>query len=297
MNKKESHNQEIPGIYQLFRPSGPEVPLLVDSPHSGRIYPDDFGYACPLSALEKAEDNHVDTLLEKTTETGATLVCALFPRTYIDINRAAYDIDTDLLAEKWPGPLMPTSRSHAGIGLIRRLVKPGLPVYDRRLSVAEVQNRLDCYYHPYHAALKGIQDDLHYRFGSVWHMNFHSMPGPVASVGPHNMHHTFPDFVLGDRDGTSCDISFTHMLRDELKAMGYRVAINNPYKGLEIVKRSARPAAGRHAIQIEIGKHLYWDENANERNKNFDSLQNSLHSLIGRTADYIQASLVNLAAD
>jgi N-formylglutamate amidohydrolase len=291
MDKKESHNTHIPGLYEILRPTGPEIPLLVDSPHSGRDYPADFGYACPFRVLEGAEDNHVDHLMGGVPETGATLLCALFPRTYIDVNRAAYDIDPDLLAEKWPGPLMPSSRSHAGIGLLRRLVRPGQPVYDRRLSVAEVQMRLDRYYHPYHAALKQIQDDLHYRFGGVWHINAHSMP---AASG---LQHFHPDFVLGDRDGTSCDLAFTHALRDCLKGMGYKVAINNPYKGLEIVKRSARPGAGRHAIQLEISKTLYWDENKNERNTNFDKLKTDLQKFIGFSANYVSDHLIDMAAD
>jgi len=298
MSKKESHNLEIPGVYKVFKPAAPDIPLLFDSPHSGRDYPADFGHSCPFDALARAEDNEVDALLENIPDYGAILLCALFPRTYIDVNRAEYDIDTDLLAERWPGPLMPSSRSHAGIGLIRRLVKPGVPVYDRRLSVEEVQRRLDRYYHPYHAKLRDIQDDLHYRFGMMWHINAHSMPSAAGlSTGPHSLHHLQPDFVLGDRDGTSCDLDFTHFLRDCLKGMGYRVAINNPYKGVEIVRRSARPDAGRHAIQMEISKALYWDETRNERNRNFSVLKNDLSRLAERTAAYVSDHLVDLAAD
>lgn len=298
MDKKESHNQTIPGVYAVFRPEAAEIPLLFDSPHSGRNYPADFGHACADDILIRAEDNHVDTLLDGVNETGATLLCALFPRTYIDVNRAVHDIDTGLLATAWPGPVMPTSRSHAGIGLIRRLVRPGVPVYNRALSIAEVQARIDNYYAPYHTILKDLQDDLHYRFGAVWHLNMHSMPGAVAmNIGPHSLHHTYPDFVLGDRDGTSCHPDFTHALRDCLRGMGYRVAINNPYKGLEIVKRSARPATGRHAIQVEISKSLYWDEDRNTPGAHFERLRGDIRRLAGFAADYVRDQLIDLAAD
>lgn len=298
MDQKESHNLEIPGVYRVFRPGCAEIPLVFDSPHSGRDYPADFRHCCGYEALARAEDNHVDALLEGIPGYGATLLCALFPRTYIDVNRAEYDIDTDLLAERWPGPLMPSSRSHAGIGLIRRLVQPGVPVYDRRLSIAEIQHRLNHYYHPYHKTLRDIQDGLHYRFGSMWHINAHSMPSPVSpSTGPHNLHHLHPDFVLGDRDGTSCALDFTHALRDCLKSMGYRVAINNPYKGVEIVRRSARPDAGRHAIQLEISKALYWNETSNEKNRNFNALKVDINKLTEFTVRYVTDHLVNLAAD
>lgn len=298
MDQKGSHNHTLPGIYQVFRPTAPEAPLVFDSPHSGRDYPADFGHACPLEALERAEDNHVDTLFMAAPEYGATLLCALFPRTYIDVNRASYDIDTDLLAERWPGPLMPSPRSHAGIGLIRRLVRPGMPVYDRRLAIAEVEARLDRYYHPYHNRLKDILDDVHYRYGAVWHINCHSMPSASGlTTGPHNLHHLQPDFVLGDRDGTSCDLAFTHFLRDALRSMGYRVAINNPYKGVEIVRRFSAPSAGRHSIQLEINKALYWDEQKSIKNKNYNALKGDLEKLMQAASAYATASLVNLAAD
>jgi N-formylglutamate amidohydrolase len=295
MDDLSSHHS----CYALFMPrAGKGIPLVIDSPHSGRSYPADFGYACPQAALERAEDNDVDILFESAPEHGASLLCALFPRTYIDVNRAETDIDADLLAEPWPASLMPSSRSHAGIGLIRRLVQPGLPVYDRRLPVLEIRRRLDRYYHPYHKALKHLMDDAHYRFGKVWHINCHSMPSSTAlTTGPRNLHHLQPDFVLGDRDGTSCAPDFTHGLRDILKSQGYRVAINNPYKGVEIVRRYSRPAAGRHSIQIEINKALYWNEEQNQRGRNFSNLKTDIDKFLSSAADYVSSRLVNLAAD
>ena len=175
-------------------------------------------------------------------------------------------------------------------------MKPGVPVYNRDLSVSEVKHRIDGYYRPYHAALKSLLDDAHYRFGQVWHINCHSMPSSSAALtnGVLNMQ---PDFVLGDRDGTSCDLGFTHMLRDTLRDFGYRVAINNPYKGVELVRRSASPAEGRHSIQIEVSKALYWDEKKNERNKNFNKLKNDINKLVEVTGRYVGNNLSSLAAD
>lgn len=299
MSGKGNHNDHLDGVFQVSRPAAGDsapIPLILDSPHSGRIYPEDFGYACPRDALERAEDNEVDILFDTAPDYGATLLCALFPRTYIDANRAADDLDTELLAERWPAPLNPSSRSYAGIGLIRRLVKPGQPVYNRALGVAEIRQRLDRYYHPYHAELKTLLDAAHYDFGQVWHINCHSMPSVKLPV-PHGLLNFQPDFVLGDRDGTSCDPAFTHMIRDALRDMGYRVAINNPYKGVEIVRRSAHPAGGRHSIQMEIGKGLYWDENKNKRNNNFNRLKGDIEKLVSQCATYVSDNLVSMAAD
>lgn len=283
-------------VYSILKPESPALPFILNSPHSGRIYPADFNFVCPQAALERAEDNEVDLLFESAPLHGATLLCALFPRTYIDVNRAADDIDTELLAERWPAPLNPSSRSYAGIGLIRRLVKPGQPLYNRALGVAEIRQRLDRYYHPYHAQLKTLLDAAHYDFGQVWHINCHSMPTVKLPV-PHGILNFQPDFVLGDRDGTSCHPDFTHMIRDALRDMGYRVTLNNPYKGVEIVRRSAHPAGGRHSIQMEISKGLYWDENKNRRNSNFNALKGNLEKLLSHSADYISSNLVSMAAD
>lgn len=297
MTEKDNRKDHIEGIYQTQRPAaGLDVPLVIDSPHSGRDYPADFNYACPRDALERAEDNQVDLLLDRAPDYGATLLTSLFPRTYIDTNRAEDDIDTELLDERWPAPLVPSARSYAGIGLIRRLVRPGMPVYDRALKVAEIRARIAGYYHPYHAQLRALLDDTHYRYGQVWHINAHSMPAHTAMV-PHGILSAQPDFVLGDRDGTSCDLGFTHFLRDTLKGMGYRVAINHPYKGVEIVRRSAHPAGGRHSIQLEINKFLYWDEQRNRPGKNMPGLKTDLGKLMERCADYTRGHLVDLAAD
>lgn len=283
-------------IYKIARPAQPALPLVFDSPHSGRIYPADFDYACPFDALQRAEDNDVDALLDYVPDYRATLLCALFPRTYIDVNRAEDDIDRELLDGDWPAELPPSSRSAAGIGLIRRLVKPAQPVYSRKLSVAEIRYRLDRYYHPYHAALKTLLDDAHRDYGQVWHINCHSMPGISLPVS-HGILNRQADFVLGDRDGTSCALEFTHFLRDSLRNMGYKVAINTPYKGVEIVRRSAAPAQGRHSIQLEISKTLYWDDYRLKRTSNFKSLKDDLEDLTKLCAAYVTDNLVSRAAD
>lgn len=288
---------DLKNVYKLIRPTAEaEIPLMFDSPHSGKNYPGDFAHACPRGALERAEDNDVDALFADAPQSGATLLCALFPRTYIDANRAENDIDTELLSQRWPGPLSPTPRTYAGIGLIRRLVKPGMPVYDRTLTIAEIQSRLETYYRPYHRVLKATLDDAHYRYGSVWHIDCHSMPSvPVPTM--RGVESLQPDFVIGDRDGTTCDAEFTHLVRDALKDMGYKVSVNHPYKGVEILRRYSKPSAGRHSLQLEINKALYWNETTNVRNSNFDRLKSDLGILIEAVADFTRSQLVDLAAD
>lgn len=294
------HKVSLPGVYRMTRPDN-ALPLVFDSPHSGMLYPADFDYACDFTHLEKAEDRYVDQLFEGAPNCGAAFLAADFPRSYIDVNRCVTDIDPEILEEQWPEVLNPSQRSQAGIGLVRRLVRPGMPVYNRALTVAQIRARIDNFYLPYHAALETLIDDAYKANGQVWHVNCHSMPPQSSFAGQPGLFRAYParnpDFVLGDRDGTTCSLDFTHALRDHLRHQGYTVAINDPYKGVELVYRYSDPAAGRHSIQIEVCKSLYLEEDLVTKSNDFKALKADIDTLIGFCADYVRAQDIPLAAD
>lgn len=281
----------VPGVYFRRDSAAPEVPLVFDSPHSGAEYPADFGYACPLDILRMAEDAWVDELYAAALDHGATLVGALFPRSYLDANRHPADIDEALLDAPWPGEVRPSEKTRLGQGLVRRLAKPGLPVYERKLSVAEMQHRIRTYYEPYHAALQQALDRLHGKFGVVWHINCHSMPahGNEMSSDPGAAR---ADFVLGDRDGTTCDPALTDFVRRVLAGRGYEVKVNDPYKGVELVRRHGRPAENRHSLQIEVNRRLYMDEKRITKNDNFANLAADIGHLVEALASFAGGSRV-----
>ncbi|MBU0800875.1 MAG: N-formylglutamate amidohydrolase, partial [Alphaproteobacteria bacterium] len=195
---------------------------------AGGITPLISAIAAPPEALQRAEDNYVDELAAPAPSYGAHLLCASFPRSYIDVNRARTDIDPAVVDGVWPGETTPSHLSQIGYGLIRRLVKPGMPVYDGPLSVSEITKRIEQYYVPYHDALDGLLDEALYNFGEVWHLNMHAMPsqGRTMKKGGKLIGMNQADFVLGDRDGTSCAREFTLAIRDILTGMGYGVALN-----------------------------------------------------------------------
>jgi len=275
-------------VYRRHDPTAAPLPLVLDSPHSGTNYPADFDHLPSRAIVRRAEDTHVETLFGRAPDAGATLVEALFPRAYIDPNRHLSDMDPAVLEEPWPGPVALTRKTELGIGLVWRLAQGGVPMYARPLSVADVERRIALYYEPYHAAVTAALDERHRRFGAVWHLNCHSMPavGDVMSDDPGRER---AEFVLGDRDGTTCEPEFTAFVGATLSAMGYEVAVNDPYKGVELVRKHGRPAERRHSLQIEINRRLYMDDVSLARTAGFGALQADLVRLIEALADYVRA--------
>ncbi len=273
-----------PDPFEVRRPSGRRVPLVLDSPHSGSDYPEDFRPAVSLDALRQAEDSFVDELFGAGPEAGATLVAARFPRSYIDPNRSLLDIDTSLLAAAWPGPAIASRKTELGIGLIWRVLDTGEPIYARKLSVEEVRNRIVRYHQPYQKAVKDALDEAYAHFGAVWHLNCHSMPAMSSAISEEGPGRPRADFVLGDRDGSTCDPAFTALVAGTLRAMGYDVRLNDPYKGVELVRAFSDPARSRHSLQIEVNRRLYMDEKTRAKAPGFAELRSNLARLIAAVA-------------
>jgi N-formylglutamate amidohydrolase len=134
-------------------------------------------------------------------------------------------------------------------------------------------------------------DDIHTAMGSVWHVNCHSMPEVSTSVSPEGPGVSRPDFCLGTRDGTTCDAEFADTIRGCLRSMGYQVTIDDPYKGVELVRRYSDPADGRHSVQIEINRRLYMDEARIEKNGGFTELTDAVARMVGVICDYARSRL------
>jgi N-formylglutamate deformylase len=265
-------------------PASPEAPVVFDAPHSGRHYPADFGAAVSQHLLEGGEDRFVDELLADAPSQGAHLVVARFARTYIDPNRGLDDIDQALLSEPWPLPV--DSRNAAqGTALVFRVIGEAVPIYDRKLSVAEVESRIRRCYLPYHARLQSTLDRVHRRHGQVWYVDWHSMTSVGNRLSP-DLGRPRADFVLGDRDGSTCAPAFTEHVAEALRDLGYTVAINDPYKGAELVARHGQPLCDRHALQIEMRRGLYMDEESLEKHEGFPKLRADLTTLSGRICDF-----------
>ncbi len=278
--------RHLPGILAVYAPGQATrgLPVVFDSPHSGSNYPEDFGHVPPLAILRRAEDAFVDELFEAAPAHGASFLKALFPRSYIDPNRDEHEIDLDMLSEPWPHRFEASEKAEMGLGLVRRLIKGNLEIYDRPLSVAEIERRIEQCHRPYLAELGRMIGDARLAHGAVWHINCHSMKSFGRVSGKRVQR---ADVVLGDRDGTTCDPEFTDLVGGALHDLGYRVAINDPFKGAALVGRFGHPRQASHSLQIEINRALYMDEERIEKTQDFATLKADLGALMSRIADFV----------
>lgn len=278
----------IDGVLRRVAPDRRPLPVVLDSPHSGKHYPDDHGAAVPASVMQGGEDVYVDELFGEAPRHGAVLLHALFARTYIDPNRDEADIDTSLLADEWTGPINATFKQELGKSLIWRLTANSRPIYDRKLPASEIKARIERYWRPYHDALDEALDSLHGHYGAVWHINCHSMHS-IAGRNQVDYGQRRPDFTISDRLGKTCEPEFMTVVVDCLRGKGYDVRVNDPYQGAEIVRRYGRPHEARHSLQIEINRALYVVERSQRKHSGFEKLRADLGDLVAAVCDFARA--------
>jgi N-formylglutamate deformylase len=274
--------------YTIRPPAAPPRALVLDSPHSGAYFPPDFGHAVSEHDLREAEDMYIDELYGDAPSVGATLLAAGFARTYIDPNRHAGDVDLELIDGDWPHEYLPSGKARIGKALVWRTLEDGRPIYRRRLAADAIRDRIERYLMPYQQALARLIEVAHGRHGVSYHLNCHSMRSVAGAMGEGGAGSSRADVVLGDRDGTTCSAEFTALVRDTFAAAGYLVRVNDPYKGVELVRAFSDPQRGRHSLQIELNKRLYMDEASRARGPDFGTVRRDLRRLLTVLADYAE---------
>ncbi len=262
--------------------------MVLDSPHSGYLFPADFGAAVSIEQLRTAEDVDVHDLYAAAPLHGAHLLEASFARSYIDPNRSAGDIDLELLDGPWPHHYAPSGKARLGKALVWRSLDDGTPIYAARLSAKTVFHRITHYLQPYQLALKQLLDAAHTRHGVVYHINCHSMEAVGGVMGEGGEGKKRADVVLGDRDGSTCEAAFTQRVAEFFRSRGYSVAINDPYKGVELVRMYSDPRYGRHSLQVEVNKGLYLNNGTRERSPGYAALKADLGELVLDLTRYAQ---------
>ncbi len=254
------------GPFRLERPARQRVPFVFASPHSGRSYPDSLLARTRLDAttLRRSEDAFVDELFAGAIDMGAPLLAAQFPRAFLDVNRGPAELDVGMFDSALGVPVdAPSARVTAGLGVIPRIVRDGAEIYRGKLKSGEADARLEQLYRPYHRALAALMEETRAQFGMAILIDCHSMPSALS----------VPDIVLGDRYGASAAPALTAHAEAAFLRAGFSVARNSPYAGGHSTVLYGRVGSGWHALQIEINRALYLDEERIAKRPTFDMLR------------------------
>ncbi len=277
-------------LFEVLAPAEQRIPFVFNSPHSGRIYPNDFLAASRLDemTIRRSEDSHVDELFAFVTPFGAPLLRANFPRAWLDVNREPYELDPLM----FDGALPPYANSRSlrvagGLGTIARVVSENMEIYAEPLSVADALQRIETVYKPYHERLRALLGTTFETFGFAVLIDCHSMPSSVRAL-PGRIR---ADFVLGDRYGSSCASELSEAVHGFLTAEGYSVARNKPYAGGFITEHYGRPTRGIHALQIEINRGLYMNERTLQKSAGFHKVAADLARLVHHISTLPDAGL------
>ena len=276
--------------YTLILPDQPTSSVVFASPHSGREYLWSFLRQTVLdkNVIRSSEDAFVDRLFDRAPEFGAPFLVAGAPRAFVDLNRSPDELDPALIEgiEK---------RSHnprvaSGLGVIPRVVANGRAIYRGKLSQDEVQRRITDYWQPYHNALQDLLDQAHTLHGKAILVDCHSMPHEamdgIARSGARR-----PEIVLGDRFGAAASGDVIDRIESAFASAGFVVTRNAPFAGAYITQAYGRPSRHQHAVQIEIDRAIYMNEQLIRPNNNFNAFRESLRNVIAEIAEIGQARM------
>lgn len=236
---------------------GEDTPLVVSVPHAGtRVPAEDL----PLLQLEgrallRDADLFVDKLAAGVPKLGVTCVVADVSRYVLDVNRAPDDVDREVCPE-FPRPTKASAR-----GLVWQKTTDGAPVLKRALTLRELEARIARIHTPYHNAIGRLLEERRKRFGFALLLDMHSMPS-TGRPGHADPGARRADIVPGDVRGASCAPIVSQIVSEHFERAGYIVRPNDPYMGGHITRFHGRPARGVHAIQLEVNRDLYMDEDA-----------------------------------
>ncbi|MGB0967682.1 MAG: N-formylglutamate amidohydrolase [Halocynthiibacter sp.] len=272
------------GPFHIFQPSKQDTAVIFASPHSGRAYADSFLRNSVLdeTRLRSSEDAFVDLLFSNAPQYGAPLLCADTPRAYVDLNRSSDELDGALIHN------VPKTKSNpriaSGLGVIPRVVANGRSIYRGKMHLTEAHQRLTSHWHPYHNALASLISDTKVKFGQTILIDCHSMPAEALdSLSSGSATH--PDIIIGDRFGSSCAGEITDQVSRAFLNAGFAIAHNVPFAGAYIAQHYGGPSRGQHALQIEINRSLYMDEQTIRPNSNFEPFKRKLDNVIKTIAE------------
>ena len=260
--------------HSIVEPSTLTSGVVFALPHSGRDYGVSFLNQSILDkiSIRSSEDAFLDQLIDGIEKYGAPKIIANAPRAFIDLNRSTDELDPALISGIKNNIRSP--RISSGLGVIPRVVSHGKEIYRGKLSLEQAQSRIEYYWKPYHKDLANLLKRAQSIYGQSLLIDMHSMPHEAVSTQSSFI--KAPEIVVGDRFGMSSDPEFTNLIVSILKQHGFRVARNTPFAGAFITKHHGKIKERTHAIQLEIDRSLYMDEERVSPNSGFEKLKSQL---------------------
>ncbi|WP_299624769.1 N-formylglutamate deformylase [Pelagibius sp.] len=250
-----ARSRRLPGIeaegfagMDLFNFSEGSLPLLVSMPHSGTHIPPEIAARMTEAARTLPDtDWHIPQLYDFLSDLDVSIIQATHSRYVIDLNRAPDG--AALYAGANNTELCPTSTFDL------------VPIYraGEALSEAEVAQRRAAYWQPYHDRVAEQLAALKARHGIALLWDAHS----IRSHVPRFFEGRLPDFNLGTAGGAAAAEDLLGILTAvarEAELIGFSHAANGRFKGGYITRNYGDPAAGIHAVQLELSQITYMDE-------------------------------------
>ena len=245
--------------FETIRPRRLTAPLVFNSAHSGRDYPERFLRMTRLDhlSIRQSEDAYVDELFARAPHLGTPLLRAHFPRAYLDVNREPWELDPTMFVEPLSERFNTTSpRVAAGLGTLARVVAENKPIYRDRLTLDDARMRIEGIYQPYHATLQKLLSEAHRRFRRrrADRLPLDAAPRRAPATGWR------PTSSSATATAPPAPRALVDLAETVFAGAGLRVARNRPYAGGFCTRTYGRPQHGVHALQIEISRHLYMNE-------------------------------------
>ncbi len=282
--------------FELHLPAVRDTAVIFASAHSGRDYPAAFLRQSVLDevTIRSSEDAFVDRLFGAAPDHGAPLIAATVPRAYVDLNRAAEELDPAVV--DGASRAVHNPRVTSGLGVIPRVVANGRAIYRGKIGFGEAQDRLRHTWHPWHRALGSLLADSLAEFGQAILVDCHSMPHEAIESIAHGAVRK-PEVVLGDRFGASAGTEVVDRIEAAFAAAGLKVVRNAPFAGAYTAQNYGRPSRRQHVVQVEIDRSIYMNEQMIRPNNNFGAFQALITGVIAEVTDIGRPRQMPLAAE
>jgi N-formylglutamate amidohydrolase len=280
--------------FTLYNADLPNIPVLLSVPHAGRDYPPELMANLRVSPTEllRLEDRYADRLIQPAIASGCTAIIAHRARAWIDLNRAAADIDTGMVSGE-SFDASPSAKARGGLGLFPRRLQTCGELWLRPMERADVEQRIEQVHAPYHHTIAEILSATRARFGVAILLDVHSMPPiPIGAV-----HDAPPQIVVGDRFGRSAASIYAELVTGRAQAAGIRAALNVPYSGDYILQRHGDPGRGVHALQLEVDRSLYLDSDLREPTAGLKTMAAFVQSVVSDLAEQVLGGAFAEAAE